>query len=85
MPNHIHFIINFCFLKWNGNEKYDISWVDTRPTPTIGDVVCCFKSITSNMYIKYNKEIDEYKKLWQRGYYEHVVRNKGFTPVPTFF
>ena len=77
MPNHIHFIINLCVLKWNENEKYDVSRVDTRPTPTIGEIICSFKSITSNQYIKYNKKNGEYKKLWQRNYYERIIRNRN--------
>ena len=76
MPNHIHMIINLFKLKWNGKEKYDIQWADTRPAPTIGDVICAFKSITSIEYIKYNKQIGEYKKLWQRNYYEHIIRDE---------
>ena len=92
MPDHIHFIININILKWNGNEKYDIQRnekydikrnekydiqrADTRPAPTIGQIICAFKSITSNRYIKYNKQIGEYKKLWQRGYYEKIIRTE---------
>ncbi|HLO31098.1 MAG TPA: hypothetical protein VK249_18260 [Anaerolineales bacterium] len=50
------------------------------PNPTLGDIVGAFKSITTNEYIK---GVDDhnwprfYKRLWQRNYYEHVIRNEA--------
>jgi REP element-mobilizing transposase RayT len=56
----------------------------TRPAPTsnhaLGDIVGAFKSITTNEYIK---GVDDknwprfYKRLWQRNYYEHIVRDEA--------
>ncbi|MEN8155295.1 MAG: hypothetical protein ABFR75_14875 [Acidobacteriota bacterium] len=43
MPNHIHGIIII--------EKRDR--VDARPTPTIGDIICSFKSECVTDYIKF--------------------------------
>ena len=77
MPNHIHLIINFCILKWNGNEINDIQRAGTRPAPTIQNIVRDFKYITSVEYINYNKQIGKFKKLWQRGYYEHIICNEN--------
>ena len=66
MPNHIHFIINFCKLKWNGDEKKNISLrAGTRPAPTLPDVMRELKSKTVLEYIKQNKKKGEYKKLWR--------------------
>ena len=50
----------------------------TRVAPTIGEIVGAFKSITTHKYIQ---GVDEfawpvfYKKLWQRNYFEHVLRD----------
>ncbi len=37
------------------------------PAPTLGDVVGRFKSLTTRLYAR--------GKLWQRSYYEHIIRN----------
>jgi len=46
---------------------------------TIGDIIGAFKSITTNEYIK-NVKSNNWKrfdkKLWQRNYWEHIIRNK---------
>ena len=47
--------------------------------PTIGDVVRWFKTMTTNQYIrgvKQNGWKPFFKKLWQRNYYEHVIRDE---------
>ena len=59
----------------------------TRPAPTgairkptLGDIVGAFKSITTDHYIagvEYNDWLPFVGKLWQRNYYEHVIRNDG--------
>lgn len=67
MPNHIHGIIEIC------------QRADTRPAPTIGDIICSFKSKTTLMHIKgINKGTYKpfNKRLWQRNYYEHIIRNE---------
>ncbi len=48
-------------------------------TETVGDIVGAFKSISTNEYIcgvkqKNWQRFD--KKLWQRNYYEHIIRNE---------
>ena len=48
--------------------------------PTLGDIIGAFKSITTHEYIKGvdNKNWHQfYKRLWQRNYYEHVVRDEA--------
>jgi REP element-mobilizing transposase RayT len=47
---------------------------------TVGDIVGAFKSITTNEYIRgvkncHWKSFDG--KLWQRNYWEHVIRNEN--------
>ena len=47
--------------------------------PTVGDVVGAFKSLTTNEYIrgvKNNGWSRFNKNLWQRNYYEHIIRNE---------
>ena len=73
MPNHFHGIIVIV--------EYGAG---TRPAPasksTLGDIVGAFKSITTNEYIDGvdNQNWPQfYKRLWQRNYYEHVVRNEA--------
>ncbi len=71
----------------NGNDCSNIG-VNTRFTPTggkfvydknsISSIIQSFKSITTNKYIKnvQNKWwFPFYEKLWQRNYYEHIIRN----------
>ena len=49
------------------------------PTTTLGDVIDWFKTMTTNAYIRGVKHM-EWKpfpgKLWQRNYYEHIIRNE---------
>ena len=54
---------------------------DTRPAPTQGlrNIVGAFKSITTNEYIRGVKQHGWTPfpgKIWQRNYYEHIVRNE---------
>lgn len=67
MPNHVHFILQI------------IERADTRPAPTIADIICSFKSRTTKDIIKIVKQrnINYYDtKIWQRNYYEHIIRNE---------
>ena len=64
MPNHFHAII----------EIKDASNI------VIGDVIGAFKSLTTNEYIRGVREnnwISFEKRLWQRNYYEHIIRNEA--------
>jgi putative transposase len=47
--------------------------------PPLRDVVGWFKTMTTNEYFRGVKTLGwkpVYKRLWQRNYYEHVIRNK---------
>jgi len=47
---------------------------------TIGDIMDAFKSIATVLYIRGVKTLDWQpfnKKLWQRNYHEHIIRNNG--------
>jgi len=68
MPNHFHGTI---MIK-------DDQRADTKPDPTIGDILSAFKSKTTSEYIKGVKTglYPQFnKRIWQRNYYEHVIRN----------
>ena len=60
MPNHIHAILTL----------EDASGVN--PRPTITDIVCAYKSLTTRA-CKKAKPID---KLFQTSFYEHVIRGQ---------
>ncbi len=63
MPNHLHGIIVIRTTEANTN---------------ISNIVGAFKSITTHEYIKGVKNSNWPpfdKKIWQRNYYEHVIRN----------
>ena len=64
MPNHFHGII------------YLLS--DSEFNPTLSQIVGAFKSIVTHNYIIGVKTKDWkpfHKRLWQRNYYEHIVRD----------
>ncbi|HUW18814.1 MAG TPA: hypothetical protein VMW16_05890, partial [Sedimentisphaerales bacterium] len=47
--------------------------------PTVGDIVNWFKTMTTNQYIrgvKRNRWSPFAGKLWQRNYYERIIRNE---------
>ena len=90
MPNHIHGIIIIDSFKNAGAGPRACpehpGAIDGQPqgvAPTnqdlsLPDIVHRFKSMTTNQYIKNVKQNDWKpfnKKLWQRNYYEHVIRN----------
>ena len=51
---------------------------DARPTPTISDVICSFKSRCSVEYLRYIKQnnLNISGKIWQRFFYDHVIRSE---------
>jgi REP element-mobilizing transposase RayT len=90
MPNHIHFIIEFVGAvgatlvvaqdSTNAQDAQDRAGTRPAPTkvPTLGVVVGAFKSITTHQYT-IGVEEDGWPmfngRLWQRNYYEHIIRN----------
>jgi len=89
MPNHFHGIITIVRASLVGaRPKVDIEDIDsasktragTRPAPTdLGNVIGAFKSITTVQYVHGVKELGWPPfslRLWQRNYYEHVIRDE---------
>ena len=62
MPNHIHILIS------NHAETAGAS-----PCPTISDVICTFKSITTRMCTRAGYPE---KHLFQSSFHDHIIRNK---------
>ena len=60
MPNHVHFICTI-----------DGERATARVAPTLGQIVGAWKSLCANQCRKAGLT----SKLWQRGFYEHVIRN----------
>lgn len=70
MPNHCHGIIEM---------TGGVPLVGTLTGMTVGNIVGAFKSLTTNAYIKgVNQRGWEVfnGKLWQRNYYERIIRNQ---------
>jgi len=66
MPNHVHGVVII-------RQR-----ADTRPAPTLGDIICAFKSKCTMEYLNSIKTNGTYKsvKIWQRSYYEHIIRDE---------
>ncbi len=63
MPDHVHFIL----IKTDSDEV------------VLGSIIRWFKTMTTNAYMKGVKDSHWQpfeKKMWQRNYYEHVIRNE---------
>lgn len=62
MPDHIHAIISI---------NNDIT-AGASPRPTLSDMICTFKSITTRLCNKVHKE----KKIFQTSFYDHIIRGE---------
>jgi len=76
MPNHIHGIIEIA-------SRYGCPMGGHGSPPlrelSLSDVMQRFKTMTTNKYIYGVKNYDWKvfpKQLWQRSYYEHIIRNE---------
>ena len=90
MPNHVHGIIQIISnpapvgtgpRACPDNDGHPIKGhpQGVAPTMTLFDIVHRYKSFTTNQYIEGVKQNNWHpfdKKLWQRNYYEHVIRNE---------
>jgi REP element-mobilizing transposase RayT len=91
MPNHIHGIIALgdvgatLAVAQNavaqndtlGANRATVNWAGASPAPTIGDIVGAYKSMVANQCLEIFKlRNDCMGKLWQRDYWEHIIRNE---------
>jgi REP element-mobilizing transposase RayT len=75
MPNHLHFIVAIV----DGAGKSGQEGNTQAPAPTLGRIVQWFKTMTTNAYIRGVKK-QRWEpfpgRLWQRNYYEQIIRNE---------
>ena len=82
MPNHIHFIV------WlnpvgaplaGAHNARPMTRAGASPAPTLGEVVGAFKSIVATEWLKWLGQNAPHRsgRVWQRNYYERVIRNEG--------
>jgi REP element-mobilizing transposase RayT len=73
MPNHVHAIIIV-----GATLAVAQSRAGASPAPTLGNVVGTFKSLCVNEWLRYIKQnnLNAVGAIWQRNYYEHIVRNE---------
>jgi len=91
MPNHFHGIINIVVgatlcgrpdpdvVDGKLAQTHNKSGQSHRIAPTLGDIGNWFKTMTTNQYIHGIKQNDWPSfpgRLWQRNYYEHIIRNE---------
>jgi putative transposase len=85
MPNHLHGIIQIVgatlVVARTPNMRAGIKpkRAGIKPAPTLGDIIGTFKSLTTHEYIngvKNNGWKKFNRRLWQRNYYEHIIRNE---------
>ena len=62
MPNHIHAIISI---------NNDLT-AGASPRPTLSDIICTFKSITTRLCNKRHKG----NKIFQTSFYDHIIRGQ---------
>ncbi|MBI5657489.1 MAG: hypothetical protein HZC44_12025 [Geobacter sp.] len=80
MLSHVHGIVWLVGTPLVGAPDRRNGRATTRVAPTLGDVVGAFKSITTGQYILGAKMLGWVPlsgRLWQRNYYEHVIRNEN--------
>jgi putative transposase len=86
MPNHIHGII---FINNNSvqddprvspkREEGNHMGLPLHNETKLPEIIRWFKTMTTNEYIRNVKQNDWHpfdKKLWQRNYYEHIIRSE---------
>ena len=86
MPNHVHGILWIMKIlpaenrtqNCRGEPCVHPERADARSAPTLGHVVQMFKSKATVEYIDLmkSKERSYLQKIWQRNYYERIIRNE---------
>jgi putative transposase len=83
MPNHFHGIIEIVENgQPQGGQPQGGQPQGGQPqgiAPTVGDMIGAFKSLVTNEYIRNVKQNNWRRfngKLWQRNYYEHIIRDE---------
>jgi putative transposase len=93
MPNHVHGIIVIVGAPLAGaqnpafanhrtpvDNRAPVDRAPARGAPTVGDIVGAYKSLCVHQglkWIKQNQPGSVLGKLWQRNYWEHIVRDES--------
>jgi putative transposase len=73
MPNHIHGIISIANVE--ATHASPLPRISKGPAPgSIGAIIGSFKSAATRRVRAFTNNRE--KRLWQRNYYEHIVRNE---------
>ncbi len=78
MPNHIHgiIIVDYCRGDPCGRPGRGQA-VPLQNRSSIGDIIGAYKSLVANACLNIYKSKNKImEKLWQRNYYEHIIRNE---------
>jgi len=77
MPNHVHGVIELRNSSQDADNHEGYPYGDK--SISLGDVVGTFKSKSTIEYIR-NVELNSWQpfpgRLWQKNYYEHIIRNE---------
>ncbi|APA83320.1 transposase [Francisella tularensis] len=88
MPNHFHCVIHICNDGYRMNERANIEFAPTKvpvgvesisTRVSLSQIIQTFKRQTTIEYINGVKTKNWQpfnKRLWQRNYYEHIIRNE---------
>jgi len=73
MPNHIHGIIGIVDSCRGGSRTAPTDFALTGKRKPIGRLIGAFKTVSTKRINKFRRTPEA--KLWQRNYYEHIIRN----------
>lgn len=73
MPNHVHGILKLTALKVVQDNLLPPESTNGTKSSSIGAIMQNFKSVSSRKLRQYASNPAE--PIWQRNYYEHVIRN----------
>ncbi len=76
MPNHVHFVLIMNDVAAGLAPAHE---APTKEATTVGAVVGAYKSLVAVKWLRWLKTNRPYAdgRIWQRNYYERIVRNEG--------
>ncbi|MBG0788259.1 MAG: transposase [Anaerolineaceae bacterium] len=79
MPNHLHIIVKLGLSDWVEGQPQKEGLIRPNYQISLIDVISRIKSITTYRYIqgvRNNQWLSFPERLWQRGFYDHVIRDE---------
>ncbi len=74
MPNHLHFLVGIDFIHYSKKTDYVKNIAGNYKPKSISTLISGFKSSVASK-IRKVLDMDKDYKVWQRNYYDHVVRS----------